>query len=139
MKSDKNNDGRFDKVEAKMLALQIRIQLVEYGIDFNEQKFFHVLSVRPTVARVIGIVQKLLIADTFGTMDDARSSSFFDEDEGIDENDYDMFYMTDSIAALTGSLVGMHSSFGGERESLSLSLASSLNASGRRRSSLFFH
>ena len=35
MLSDKNNDGRFCKVETKMLVLKISLQLQEYGVEFD--------------------------------------------------------------------------------------------------------
>lgn len=38
MKSDRNNDNRIDRNEAKTLALRIRIALQEYGVDFDSEK-----------------------------------------------------------------------------------------------------
>ena len=42
--SDKNRDGRFSKVETKMLVLRIRLQLQEYGVEFDENKFYKFMS-----------------------------------------------------------------------------------------------
>ena len=81
--SDVNNDQKFCKVESKMLALKIRIQLQEYGVDFDEMKFYRVMNVCPTIPRVIAIVQKL-IPKVVGD-DDSDSTNCGDED------DYDMF------------------------------------------------
>ena len=53
MLSDKNNDGRFCKVETKMLVLKISLQLQEYGVEFDEAKFYKVMSVDPTVTRTL--------------------------------------------------------------------------------------
>jgi hypothetical protein len=58
--SDKDNDMRISKVESKMMALKIRIQLQEYGVEFDESKFYKVLSVNPCVPRIISLVQKLI-------------------------------------------------------------------------------
>ena len=38
MKSDRDNDNRIDRKEAKTLALRIRIALQEYGVDFDSEK-----------------------------------------------------------------------------------------------------
>ena len=53
MLSDKNNDGRFCKVETKMLVIKISLQLQEYGVEFDEAKFYKVMSVDPTVTRTL--------------------------------------------------------------------------------------
>lgn len=88
IKSDINNDQRFCKVESKMLALKIRIQLQEYGVEFDEMKFYKVMNVCPTLPRVIAIVQKLipgLVHD-----DDSAASSDNDDDNEVRES-FDMF------------------------------------------------
>ncbi len=104
IKSDVNNDQKFCKVESKMLALKIRIQLQEYGVEFDEMKFYKVMNQNPTVSRVIAIVQKL-IPDVAGD-DASAASSDIDEDE--DDDDYDMFRLTsDKSVRMTGSLQGV--------------------------------
>ena len=100
IKSDVNNDQKFCKVESKMLALKIRIQLQEYGVEFDEMKFYKVMNENPTVPRVIKIVQKLVPA--VGD-DESAASSESEEDE--DDDDYDMFRLTsDKSVRMTGSL-----------------------------------
>ncbi len=99
IKSDINNDQKFCKVESKMLALKIRIQLQEYGVEFDEMKFYKVMNVNPTVPRVIAIVQKL-IPDVVRDDESVASS---DDDE--DKDDFDMFRLTsDKSLMMTGSL-----------------------------------
>ena len=100
IKSDVNNDQKFCKVESKMLALKIRIQLQEYGVEFDEMKFYKVMNVCPTVPRVIAIVQKLIPGLE---QDDASAASSDDEDE--DKEAYDMFRLTsDKSIRMSGSL-----------------------------------
>jgi outer membrane murein-binding lipoprotein Lpp len=101
IKSDVDNDQKFCKVESKMLALKIRIQLQEYGVEFDEMKFYKVMNKCPTVPRVIAIVQKLIPG--LGEDDDSAAASDDDEDE--DRDNYDMFRLTsDKSLRLTGSL-----------------------------------
>eukprot|EP00986_Skeletonema_menzelii_P013083 scaffold7431_cov228-Skeletonema_menzelii.AAC.3 len=100
IKSDVNNDQKFCKVESKMLALKIRIQLQEYGVEFDEMKFYKVMNENPTVPRVIAIVQKLI--PDLSRDDESAASSDADEDN---EDDYDMFRLTsDKSVRMTGSL-----------------------------------
>ncbi len=100
IKSDVNNDQKFCKVESKMLALKIRIQLQEYGVEFDEMKFYKVMNANPTLSRVIAIVQKL-IPDVVVGDDESVTSSGNDDDE----DDYDMFRLTsDRSLMMTGSL-----------------------------------
>jgi len=121
LKCDKKNTGRLDKDEAQLLALRIRIQLQEYGVEFDEHKFLHVLSSKPTVPRVIGIVQKLIPKYERKKLDRERSNKFTekvgvkvddddDDDDESDNEDYDMFFMSSNIESLSGSLVGLKSS-----------------------------
>mmetsp|Transcript_27489 Transcript_27489/g.46722 ORF Transcript_27489/g.46722 Transcript_27489/m.46722 type:complete len:395 (-) Transcript_27489:367-1551(-) len=102
IKSDVNNDQKFCKVESKMLALKIRIQLQEYGVEFDEMKFYKVMNVNPTVPGVIAIVQKLIP----GVMRDDESAASSGDDEDEDSDDYDMFRLTsDKSMRMSGSLV----------------------------------
>jgi len=139
MLSDKNNDGRFCKVETKMLVLKISLQLQEYGVEFDEAKFYKVMSVDPTVTRTLTIVKRLV-----PSLNDDEDSLSSGEDEDEENDAYDMFHMTEG--GMGGSLA---SSMGGlsidgprrlslsierpkRRTSLSLSKASSRG--NRRRS-----
>ena len=100
IKSDVNNDQKFCKVESKMLALKIRIQLQEYGVEFDEMKFYKVMNENPTVPRVIAIVQNLI--PDLSRDDESAASSDADEDN---DDDYDMFRLTsDKSVRMTGSL-----------------------------------
>ena len=111
--SDKNNDQRFCKVEAKTLALKIRLQLQEYGVEFDEVKFFNVMSVNPTITGVIAIVQKLI-----PSLQESKTS-----EEEKDDDDFDMFRMSTEVGQATGALNGsITSSPRGRRQSISLAL-----------------
>ena len=52
VKSDKNNDQSIDRVEAKILALQIRLALQEYGVEFISEKFVLAIRQNPLVSGV---------------------------------------------------------------------------------------
>lgn len=100
IKSDVNNDQKFCKVESKMLALKIRIQLQEYGVEFDEMKFYKVMNKCPTVPRVIAIVQKLIP----GLSEDDDSAAASDDDDE-DNDTYNMFRLTsDKSIRTSGSL-----------------------------------
>ena len=58
VKSDKDNDESIDQSKAEILALKIRLQLQEYGIEFDTSKFYKVIGDNPTVASVITIGSK---------------------------------------------------------------------------------
>eukprot|EP00804_Cyclotella_cryptica_P013839 CCRYP_018172-RB/>CCRYP_018172-RB protein AED:0.13 eAED:0.13 QI:186/1/1/1/0.66/0.71/7/94/375 len=98
---DKDNDMRINKVEAKMLALKIRIQLQEYGVDFDEARFYKVLSVNPSVPRIISIVQKLCphyVQHMAIQQDEPSTDDAEDDTEVVNEDEaeelkqvYDMF------------------------------------------------
>jgi hypothetical protein len=80
VKSDKNNDQSIDRVEAKVLALRIRLALQEYGVEFDAEKFLMAIRRDPSVTGVIAIAQKLLAHDG--------------GDEHNEEDDmFDMFYL----------------------------------------------
>ncbi len=86
IKSDKNNDQSIDRVEAKILALQICQLLQEnYGVEFNSDKFLLAIRQNPSISCVTAIAQRLLTSDT----DDKSDTS-------EDDNDlYDMICMGD--------------------------------------------
>jgi len=125
MTSDKNNDGRFCKVETKMLVLKISLQLQEYGVEFDEGKFYKVMSVDPSVARTLTIVKRLIpsLNEDDSSVDSGEGSE--DQDEFGEEDAFDMFHMAPD-SSISGSVA--ISSVGNERR-LSLSI-------DRRRKSL---
>ena len=102
IKSDANNDQTFCKVESKMLALKIRLQLQEYGVEFDEMKFYKVLNVDPSLPRVLKIVQKLI--PKFGE-DDESESDEDDINEDFEDDMYDMFRLaSEKSLRMTGSI-----------------------------------
>jgi len=118
IKSDVNNDQKFCKVESKMLALKIRIQLQEYGVEFDEMKFYKVMNKCPTVPRVIAIVQKLIP----GLSEDDDSAAASDDDDE-DSDTYNMFRLTsDKSIRTSGSLQDVPE---GRRASIALMKCSS--------------
>ncbi|KAL3785592.1 hypothetical protein ACHAWO_006173 [Cyclotella atomus] len=81
--SDKDNDMRISKVESKMMLLKIRIQLQEYGVDFDEAKFYKVLSVNPCVSRIISLIRKLVPNLEFESERPSDDESTVDEESDI--------------------------------------------------------
>ena len=128
MMSDKNNDGRFCKVETKMLVLKISLQLQEYGVEFDEAKFYKVMSADPSVTRTLTIVKRLI--PSLDEDDGEDSSTEFDDDDE-DEDAYDMFHMTGD-ASLHAS--GMGSIGGTDTRRLSLSITQQPSMARRRTS-----
>jgi Skp family chaperone for outer membrane proteins len=101
IKSDISNDQKFCVVESKVLALKIRIQLQEYGVEFDEMKFYEALNKCPTVPRVVAIVQKLIPG--LGQDDDSTISP--DDDEDGERDNHVMFRLkSDKSLRMTGSL-----------------------------------
>ena len=103
MKSDKNNDQTISKGEANLLALRIRIQLYEYGVEFDSDKFLRVIATTSSVAGVIDIVQKLLQPKE-------------EREDNEDDSDYDMFSVVKDD--LTSVAAGAKGSGSGARVSL---------------------
>mmetsp|Transcript_29827 Transcript_29827/g.48955 ORF Transcript_29827/g.48955 Transcript_29827/m.48955 type:complete len:191 (+) Transcript_29827:684-1256(+) len=128
MMSDKNNDGRFCRVETKMLVLKISLQLQEYGVEFDEGKFYKVMSVDPSVERAIKIVKRLIPA----LNEDGDSDDSDGEDE--DEDTYDMFHIAPNNSL---SNVGRRGSTEAEGPGkLSLSITKQAPVPPRRKSRL---
>lgn len=101
IKSDANNDQTFCKVESKMLALKIRLQLQEYGVEFDEMKFYKVLNADPSLPRVLKIVQKLI--PKFDENDESESDG--DDNEAFGDDMYDMFRLaSEKSVRMTGSI-----------------------------------
>jgi len=74
--SDRHNTQRIDRVEAKLLALKIYVQLESYAITFDEDKFLQAVALNPTLWGVIMTVRKLIPMDKYY------------EPETSDEDDY---------------------------------------------------
>lgn len=87
VKSDRNNDQAIDRVEAKILALQIRLALQEYGVEFDSEKFMLAIRQNPSVSGVMAIAQRLLKGDT------GDQSNVPEDDDDL----YDMFYTSDEV------------------------------------------
>jgi len=88
IKSDKDNDHAINKLEAKMLSLQIRLHLQEYGVTLDSDKFLLAIGKDPTVPGVITMVQRLMPAA--GDDEDSGSDS---DSESDDDSVMDMFYL----------------------------------------------
>lgn len=123
MRSDRNGDLKFDRVEAKFLALKIKVKLEVYGIYFDEEKFLQAIALRPSFAGAIAVIKKLLPVEyqNENEMDDTRtrssSSSRFDDDDSLDEDDlYDMFYMTRDEQGQRESVMAVRAVFGAAPE-----------------------
>jgi hypothetical protein len=89
VKSDRNNDQSIDRFEAKTLALQIRLTLQEYGVEFDCEKFLMAIRHNPSASGVMAIAQKLLKS---GTGDQS-------EDSEDDDDFYEMMFYTSDEAA----------------------------------------
>ena len=105
MMSDKNNDGRFSKVETKFMVLKLSLQLGEYGVKFDEEKFYRVMAMDPSVAQTLTVVKRLIPS----LNEDDEDYMSKDESESGDEDTYDMFHIVDdggsiASASLSGSL-----------------------------------
>lgn len=136
--SDVNNDGTFCKVETKMLVLKIRVALQEYGIEFDENKFYALMKRNPTVTRTFSIVKRLLPVDDLD--DETRRSILSGDRQGSDDSSsdesneddlYDMFR-----SAGDGSVCGSFIGSGIEGRRLSLDLTKESDYERRLRSSL---
>lgn len=94
MRSDKDNDQKIDKQEAKQLALKIRLQLQEYDVDFDSDKFLKVIGKDPSVPGVISIVQKLLPDDDVKEGNERKvvnDGPCCDSDEDSDDEEDEMY------------------------------------------------
>lgn len=136
--SDRDGDQKFDRVEAKLLALKIKVKLEVYGIYFDEDKFLQAIALKPSFAGAIAVVKKLLPEEYQEHGDDSDynrtrsySSSQYDDDS-LDEDDiYDMFYVSGGDQGQRESVLAVRAVFGTVPKSR-VSLAA---ARGRRRSS----
>lgn len=109
MLADANNSGDFCKVELKMLVLKIRLQLSEYGVEFNEQKFYNLMSANPSVECALNIVMRLIPSSSDEKSDGSEEYEDYEDDNVNDDNPYDMFHVLDrgnSLSSLEGCPVG---------------------------------
>jgi len=131
IKSDKNKDGVFDERETTLLALQIKLHLGEYGVEFNEEKFRKVLLKGSCSMTQAVHITKRLIPDLPEE----------DEDEDHDEDDYDMFHMSASSAggtiagSITQSIIAAPARAGALSVSLRVDRAPSLVAAASEEGS----
>ncbi|KAL7548786.1 hypothetical protein ACHAWF_012044 [Thalassiosira exigua] len=86
MLSDTDNNGMFSKVETKMLVLKISLALQEYGVEFEEDKFYHVMQHDPSVVGTLDTLKGLVPSMTSFEDDDSNDSN----EEG---QDLDMFHI----------------------------------------------
>ena len=131
MKSDKNNDGRFCRVETKMLVLKISLQLQEYGVEFDESKFYKVMSVDPTVSQTLAIVKRLIPQLSEEEDIDEGGDDLRGVDDDPDDDVYDMFHLAGS-SSFSGSLGG--ASLGGGQGGHSLSIVPRKQVSDMKQS-----
>jgi len=114
----KDSDQKIDRVEAKLLALKIRVKLECYGIMFDEEKFLEAIALKPSFSGAISVVKKLLpIEYREGECNNdsrRRSPSLqFQDDGSLDEDDvYDMFYMSREEQKKRGSVLAVRAVFG---------------------------
>ena len=72
VKSDRNNYQSIDRVEAKILALQICLALQEHGVEFNSEKFVLAIRQNPSVSGGMAIAQRLLNSGTIDQSDNSE-------------------------------------------------------------------
>ena len=140
MRTDQDNNNRFDRVEAKILALKIKIKLEVYGILFDEAKFLEAISLNPSLSGALAVVKKLLPREyQDNDMNDDRATRHsralhFDDTESLDEDDiYDMFYMSREEQEMRESVMAVRAQFDGAPSSDRISLAKSYLKLGSRR------
>jgi hypothetical protein len=81
LSTDKNNSGDFGNIEIKIIALKVRMQLQEYGVEFDENKFYSLMHERPTVERAFEILKCLTAKEDDDPTNDEYNTMF-----KIDEN-----------------------------------------------------
>jgi hypothetical protein len=86
LKSDKNNNSTIDRFETKILALRIRLQLQEYGVEFDAAKFMIAIRKDPSVTGVMSLAMKLLDHGDGGSDNEGEQTK---DDDDI----FDMFYL----------------------------------------------
>jgi hypothetical protein len=99
LKSDKNNDSTIDRFESKILALRIRLQLQEYGVEFDAAKFMIAIRKDPSYTGVMNLAMKLLErVDGDGGSDDEGEQTKDDDDI------FDLFYLASDDSECRTSL-----------------------------------
>ena len=76
LSSDKNNSGDFSNLEIKIVALKVRMQLQEYGVEFDENKFYSLMNERPTVERAFEILNCLTAKEDDDPTNDEYNKMF---------------------------------------------------------------
>jgi hypothetical protein len=129
LRADRDGSQKFDRVEAKILALKIKVSLEVYGMLFDEDKFVQAIALNPSLSGALTVVKKLLPIEYQEPNDSndehvrSCSSSRFD-DESLDEDDiYDMFYMSREEQEQRGSVLAVRAQFD-KATSRKISLAS---------------
>lgn len=133
MLSDEDNSGDFCKAELKTLVLKIHMQLLEYGVEFDERKFYCLMSANPSVECALSIVKRLIPATNDEENEYLKQSECEEDKQVVAADDfgddlYDIFHISDPGS----SLCALH---GGAEKRMSLSLPeSSLETNQRRKS-----
>ncbi|KAL7532340.1 hypothetical protein ACHAWF_004101 [Thalassiosira exigua] len=130
MRSDKDNNGTFCKVETKMMVLKISLKLREYGVTFNEENFFAVMGDGPSMAKTLSIV-KSLVPPMRTRLDDEDIGESDSEDD--DDEIYAMFHMEGNEHILETNSCGCVLTENG-KQNLSLSLKPVAPRMARRQS-----
>lgn len=117
IKSDINNDSTIDKFETKMLALRIRLQLQEYGVDFDAAKFMIAIQKDPSMTGAMNIAMKLFEKSSGDSSEELEPSK---DDNAV----FDMFYLASEDAEKT-------SLFSSESQPSTSSVGSSMRMSRR--------
>ncbi len=107
VRSDRNNDMTIDRVEAKLLALKITVKLEVYGIVFDEEKFLHAVSLRPSLHGIISVVKKLLPREN----EEETVEELVSDEDSDDDDIYDMFYMSSADQKRRGSVQAVRAEF----------------------------
>jgi len=115
--SDEDKDQRFHNVELKRLVLRIQVEMQAYGVEFDEEKFYKIMSKDPSVSETMQIVKNLIPP----RIEDGDSGIREEEEDG-DEAAYDMFRMTSENSLLGSSVDGLSLSVQRQPSRLSLGI-----------------
>jgi len=126
VRSYRNNDMTIDRVEAKLLALKISVKLEVYGIVFDEEKFLHAVSLKPSLHGIISIVKKLLPREN----GEGAVEEFVCDEDSDDDDIYDMFYMSSEDQKRRGSVQAVRAEFQCTRR---VSLCKNISGISRRK------
>lgn len=93
VQSDIDRDGMLSKKEANMLAARLSIMAKVYGIVFDADKFHRAVGLSPSLGGVMKIVKRLLPNEDDGDASFNSMESESDDEESVDDDVYDMFYV----------------------------------------------